>query len=143
MTTLRILVPRDLVIKLERTMCPGACPDYSLILYGNGRVLYEGRHYVAVKGRRRGHISVTNVKNLFEEFCEVDYFSFKDQYNAITRDGAITKTSIIADGRTKAVVNCHPSEAPESLYLLEKKIDEISKSRLWVKNPSGEPVVDR
>jgi hypothetical protein len=142
MTTSKIAVPKDLVIKLDRTMCPGACPDYSLVVHGDGKVLYEGRHYVAVKGRRQGRISATNVKNLFEEFYKVDYFSLKDRYDAIARDGAITKTSISADGRTKVVVNCHPSEAPEGLHQLEKMIDEISRSGRWVKNRSGEPVLE-
>lgn len=133
-----LAIPKDLVIGLERTMCPGACPDYSLFVYGDGKIVYEGRHYVAVKGKRVGRITKTQVKQLLEEFYRIDYFSLKNRFDAIASDGAIT-TSIRADGRVKEVVNCHPSRAPEDLYQLEKMIDEIARSKHWVMHQSGKP----
>lgn len=137
----RTEIPGDLVIGLERTACPGACPDYSLLVYSDGKVVYEGRHYVAVKGRREGHISEAQVRQLFNEFCRIRYFSLKDRYNPIAQDGAITKTSIRADGKKKEIVNCHPSQAPEDLYQLEKMIDEVARSKRWVRDRSGQPVL--
>lgn len=120
------MMPKDLIIRLERTMCPGACPDYSLFIHGDGKIVYEGRHYVAAKARHEGQISRAQVKQLFDEFYRIGYFSLKDRYDAIVNDGAITRTSILAEGRKKEIVNCHPSQAPEALYQLEKMIDEIS-----------------
>ena len=134
-------IPADLVITLQRTMCPGACPDYSLSIYGDGKIVYEGRHYVAVKGRQEARISTNDIKKLIEEFYESGYFSLKDRYDPIVNDGAITKTSIVADGKTKQVVNCHPSQAPESLYQLEVRIDEVAQSKRWVRR-AGQPVLD-
>jgi hypothetical protein len=134
-------IPADLVITLQRTMCPGACPDYSLYIYGDGKIAYEGRHYVAVKGKQQARISKDDVKKLVDEFFKSGYFSLKDRYDAIVNDGAITKTSIVADGKTKQVVNCHPSQAPESLYQLEKMIDEVAQSKRWVRQ-SGQPVLE-
>ena len=136
------MMPKDLIIRLERTMCPGACPDYSLFIHGDGKIVYEGRHYVAVKGRRKGQISRARVKQLLDEFYLIGYFSLKNRYDAVASDGAITKTSILADGRKKEIVNCHPSQAPEDLYRLEKMIDEISQSKRWVRNRSGRPVLE-
>jgi hypothetical protein len=143
MTGLEIAVPEDLVIRLERMLCPGACPDYSLAIHGDGKVVYEGRHYVAVKGRRQGRISTGKVGELIKEFYRIGYFSLKDQYDAVVNDGAVTKTSIIADGKSKQVINCHPSQAPQDLYNLEKKIDEIGRSEKWVRNRNGQPVLER
>jgi hypothetical protein len=134
-------MPADLMIGLERTACPGACPDYSLFVHSDGKIVYEGRHYVAVKGRREGHISKAQVRQLFNEFCKIGYFSLKDRYDPIAKDGAVTKTSIRADGRKKEVVNCHPSQAPENLYLLEKMIDEIARSERWTRHRSGQPAL--
>jgi hypothetical protein len=141
MTDSRIAIPEDLVIRLERTMCPGACPDYSLAIYGDGKILYEGRRYVAEKGRRHGSISASQVKALVGEFDRIGFFSLKDRYDAVASDGAVTKTSIKAGGVSKHVVNCHPSRAPEGLYNLEKAIDEISNSNRWVKR-AGQPVFE-
>lgn len=132
------MTPKDLVIGLARVMCPGACPDYSLFVYGDGKIVYEGRHYVAVKGRREGRISKARVKQLLEEFYRIGFFSLKDRYDPIANDGAITKTSIYVDGKAKEIVNCHPSQAPEDLYQLEKMIDEITRSKRWVKYQSGQ-----
>ncbi|MEW6604904.1 MAG: DUF6438 domain-containing protein [Thermoproteota archaeon] len=143
MTDSKISVPKDLVIKLERMMCPGACPDYSLIIHGDGKVEYEGRHYVAIKGRRQRWISIAQVKEMIMEFYRINYFSLDDIYNAVANDGAITKTSIRVDGRYKQVINCHPSRAPEDLYNLEKKLDEIVQSEKWVRDRNGRPVLDR
>lgn len=137
----KIAIPKDLVIELHRIMCPGACPDYSVFVYGDGRIVYEGRRYVAVKGRREGRILGTRVKQLLDQFYKANYFSLKDRYDAIATDGAITKTSIFADGKTKEVVNCYPSQAPEELYQLEKMIDEISQSRRWVRDQAGQSVL--
>lgn len=135
------MMPKDLVIELERTMCPGACPDYSLFIHGNGKIVYEGRHYVAAKGKHEGQISRAKVKQLPDEFYRIEYFSLKGKHDAVTHDGVITKISILADGRKKEIVNCHSSQAPEDLYQLEKMIDEISQSKRWVRNRSGQLVL--
>jgi len=135
------MMPKDLVIGLERTMCPGACSGYSLFIHGYGKIVYEGRHYVAAKDRHEGQISRAKVKQL-GEFYRIGYFSLKDRYDAVASDGAITKTSILAGGRKKEIVNCHPSQAPEDLYQLEKMIDEISHSKRWVRNRSGQPILE-
>jgi hypothetical protein len=141
MTDSKTAIPKDLTIGLERTMCPGACPDYSLFVYGDGKIVYEGRHYVAVKGRRKEHISKAHVKQIFDEFYRIGYFSLKDRYDPIVSDGAITITSIHADGKKKQVVNCHPSQAPEDLYQLEKMIDEITQSKRWIRHRSVQPAL--
>jgi hypothetical protein len=141
MTDSKTAIPKDLAIGLERTMCPGACPDYSLFVYGDGKIVYEGRHYVAVKGRRKEHISKAHVKQIFDEFYRIGYFSLKDRYDPIVSDGAITITSIHADGKKKQVVNCHPSQAPEDLYQLEKMIDEITQSKRWIRHRSVQPAL--
>lgn len=139
----KITVPKDLIIRLERMMCPGACPDYSLIIHSDGKVVYEGRHYVAIKGRKKGRISTNQVEKLIEEFYRIHYFSLKERYDAIANDGAITRTFIRADGKSKQVINCYPSQAPEDLYNLEKKIDEAVRSEKWIRDGNGQPVLER
>jgi hypothetical protein len=83
MTNSKTAIPKDLIIELSRTMCPGACPDYSVFIYGNGRIVYEGRRYVAVKGRREGWISRAQVKQLLDQFYKANYFSLKERYDAL------------------------------------------------------------
>ena len=68
-------------------------------------------------------------------------FAGLDLNDPIASDGAVTKTSILADGKTKEVSNCHPAQTPEQLYQLVKMMYEISKSELWIKDRSGQPVL--
>jgi hypothetical protein len=67
----------------------------------------------------------------------MNYFSVKDRYDPIVSNGAATKTSFLAGGKTKEVVNCHPSQAPVELHQLEEMIDTISQSELWIRDRSG------
>jgi hypothetical protein len=135
------MIPEDLAIGLERTTCFGACPDYSLFIHGNGKIVYEGRQYVAAKGRHETRISQVHLRQIFDEFNRIGFFSLEERYEAVAGDSAVTKTSITAGGRKKTVINCHPSRAPESVYNLEKMIDEISKSARWIKDREGKPVL--
>jgi uncharacterized protein DUF6438 len=49
-------VPNDLTIKLQHTMCSGACPDYSVSILSDGRVIFEGKRYVFAIGKHKVHI---------------------------------------------------------------------------------------
>ena len=77
---------------------------------------------------------------LLDEFYKSGYFSLKARYDPMVSHGAITKTSIVADGITKEVVNCQPSQAPDSLHQLEIMIDEVVRSKRWVTRV-GHPVL--
>ncbi len=77
MTESKTAIPKDLVIGLHRTMYPVAFSDYSFFVYGDVRILCEGRHYVAVKGKQEGQISRAQVKQLLGEVYRMNYFSPK------------------------------------------------------------------
>lgn len=117
-------------ITLDRTACFGSCPDYSLTIYGNGTVIYEGRNFVAVTGKQSATIPEQDVRNLVGYFYDINYFSLRDEYTAQVTDLPTTTTSIKIDGRFKQVIDYYG--APEELTLLEAKIDEVAKSDRWV-----------
>ena len=120
----------NVVITLERTVCFGSCPDYSLIVYGNGTLIYEGRNFVEVTGLQSSNISQEHVQELVRAFYAIGYFSLQDEYSAPVTDLPTTSTSISIDGRYKQVVNY--SGAPEQLIELENMIDDVAKSKRWV-----------
>ena len=95
---------KEVVITLERTACFGVCPVYKLIIYGDGRVVYEGIRFVRIEGTRTTTISEDKIKQLIAEFQKIDYFSLKDSYeerNATDMPSAFT--SLTVDGKTKTV----------------------------------------
>ena len=127
-------IPTDLekiVITMKRGPCFGTCPVYSLTLYGNGTVIYEGEKFVKVTGVHIYQISQEEIKNLVNEFVRIDYFSLKDRYEASITDLPSTTTSIMIDGKTKSVYNYYG--APNELYQIEKTIDETANLTSLVK----------
>ena len=45
------VVPRDVLGSITRTFCLGTCPVYSVTIYRDGRVEYDGQRYVGNKGK--------------------------------------------------------------------------------------------
>jgi hypothetical protein len=125
---------RNAVITLERTPCFGACPVYTLTIYGTGRVVYEGIDYVNVTGTREGSISDEQVMSLISRFTEIDYFSLNDSYEQFNKsDMPSAITSITMNELTKTVRHYHgDTSAPEVLTELEDFIDETVNSAQWV-----------
>jgi hypothetical protein len=106
-----------------------------LTIYGNGTVIYEGRNFVAVTGKRTGSIAPEDVRELVKNFYDIDYFSLRDEYVDQVTDLPTTTTSIRIDGRFKEIVDYYG--APEALRQLEYRIDEIANSDIWVKAPTN------
>ena len=125
----------ELVIKLERTACFGACPVYSLMIKGDGTVIYAGEDFVKTEGIQETKISMDAINQLILEFDKVDYFSLKDSYTSFGKsDMPSANTSISIGGTTKAVKHyLGDPNAPKQLTELENKIDEIVNSAQWIK----------
>jgi len=120
----------NVIVTLERTECYGPCPVYKLTIDGNGGVIYEGEKYVKTKGKKTSKISLNKVKELVETFYTLDYFSLNDSYYGDITDLATVVTSISINGTTKRVIDYYG--APERLYQIENKIDEVANSKQWI-----------
>jgi len=123
------------IITIDRTVCFGSCPDYSLTIYGNGTVIYDGRNFVAITGRQTSTIPQEDVRELIRSFYSIGYFSLIDEYVDQVTDLPTTTTSITIGGQFKQVINYYG--APESLRQLENKIDETANSGIWIEGTSN------
>jgi PKD repeat protein len=124
----------ELVITLERTACFGKCPVYSLMIKGDGTVIYAGVDFVQTKGIQETTISMDAIEQLVTEFEKSDYFSLKDSYTSFgVSDMPSVNTSISIGGKTKAIEHYLGDRgAPQQLTELENKIDEIVNSAQWI-----------
>ena len=138
----RIENPEKTVIKMERYACFGSCPVYSVEIRGDGTVIYTGKKFVRVKGKQEFKIPVANVMWLVREIEKINYFFLAAEYvQQVNEDGTITTVSdlpgtdtwISLNGKTKSVFDYFGG--PDSLRELERKIDAISESDKFVKNP--------
>lgn len=128
-----------LVITLERTVCFGFCPVYTLKVYGDGRVEYEGNQHVAVEGSQTATLTPEQVQELVAAYQAADYFNLKDDYTAPVTDLPSTITSVTIDGQTKVITNyggCmefeNAEKAPQALCDFETKIDSLTNSAQWI-----------
>ncbi|MBD2019873.1 hypothetical protein H6F43_06680 [Leptolyngbya sp. FACHB-36] len=123
----------QVALTLERTACFGFCPMYKVTVYGNGKVVYEGRRFVKVTGTRTTTISRAAVRKLVAEFQKINYFKLQDQYTGGHTDAPSAITSLTMGRKQKTVNHYLPSpDAPTQLTELENKIDAVVNSKQWI-----------
>lgn len=140
-----------LVITLERTPCFGKCPVYSVIIYGNGTGIYEGKLHVKTEGVHEFTLQPKQLSKLINAFESAQYFSLDNSYSMAVTDMASILTSITFQGKSKKIYHyglCRDEQAlnaiatlqvksdhgaPQSLCDLEAKIDEIINTEQWVR----------
>jgi hypothetical protein len=92
-------------ITLERTECYGWCPNYTVVIEGDGRVEYTGRSFVREKGERESTIPVASIKKLLSLFKAARFFELDDEYSEAVTDCPTTYLTLHDSRRTKRVMN--------------------------------------
>jgi hypothetical protein len=129
---------KDPVVTLSRTACFGTCPVYTLKIFEDGSVVYEGREFVKKKGEVRGQIRKKAVEDLVTEFMKIDYLGIKGNLECRewATDMPSAMTSLSWKGQTNAVKHyhgCWGTELVKQLTQLEDKIDAAVNSKQWIK----------
>jgi len=141
-------------IRLVRTVCFGSCPEYSITIFRDGRVLYEGRRFVRKKGKARTRLSQAQLCELRNGLEDVDFFSLRDTYTSYldgcprnSTDNPSAITTVTRGGRTKTITHdlgCRSADSPdelggslypEALAHFEDLIDKVTNSKEWVEIP--------
>lgn len=140
----------DVSVSLERTVCFGFCPEYTVTIHGDGRVVYEGRRNVRVVGREEDQIDREKVELLLQAFYDAWFFDMRAEYlvNRILefdpdgtvrlREATVTDlpsqiVTFRAGSYEKRVVDYY--NPPPGLRELEAKIDETAGTAKWVAPP--------
>lgn len=138
---------KDVEIKLERLMCDGPCPFYSLHIFGSGTLIYFGKANVKKIGQIETHFPKEKLFSILKKALELGFFGLRDAYRGtdevitMDNDGCVYHNySYATDGPTyilsikigdeiKIVVDYQG--APQNLKILENFIDEICQSYQW------------
>jgi hypothetical protein len=123
---------RNLRVTLERTMCFGSCPDYTLTITGDGHVTLEGRHYTGVKGTVTATIGTDEITELAQEIKKADFFSLSESYQANFTDLPTYWVTIQMGDSFKRVEDY--GAGPRRLEILEDRIDQIVNSKQWIED---------
>lgn len=118
-------------ITLERTLCFGMCPAYSVTLNDDGSVVYEGREHTKVSGKQTWKIDPAAVRALAKEMQDAGFFELNDEYRAMVTDHPTTYTSLTIGSRSKRIKDY--VAGPPRLKELENRIDEVAGTKKYVK----------
>lgn len=121
-------------VTLSRSGCYGGCPAYKIEIHGDGTVLYDGKAFVAHKGRHTAKISHASLVELVDFFREANYFSLRDRYASGITDSPAYETSISFDGASKSVLDYVGQSVgmPSTVSDVEAAIDRLSGASKWV-----------
>ena len=105
------------VLTFERTPCYGTCPGYTMQVFADGRVAYEGRRAVPLMGKKELRLPPATVATLLRTAREAHFDQFQDRYSRGATDLPSTIVAVRQPaGQLKTVVL--EDDAPENVQSL-------------------------
>ena len=92
-------------IRLDRTECYGWCPNYSVVISGNGHVQYTGRTFVREVGEREATLPQDAVRELLGQFEKVGFADLLPAYEESVTDLPATYLTLRLGDHSKRVEN--------------------------------------
>jgi hypothetical protein len=146
-------IPKDLTITLQRSMCFGTCPAYTLAIRADGSVKFTPTGRFAHRGDGAmpsfpltGSITAEQLRALLAEFEKIKFYSLRNHYGLEGRssgwrscpqcgtDSPLADITIVRNGKRKSVshyLGCWGAKILDDLETLEDRIDEIAKTKQW------------
>lgn len=122
---------RELVIGMQKTICYGSCPAYSIQIFSDLSVVYKGERFVPVEGEHIYKIKRVEFEDLLSAFRGSDFFEFNSDYTKGVSDLQTTYIEFYDEGKVKKIRDYYG--APEELKALERKVEEFVERRIWEK----------
>lgn len=117
-------------VTLERTMCFGMCPVYTVRVNRRGRFEWIGESFVPLVGHHSGEFPKSLFGGLSRLIDQVGFFGWDDSYIETVTDNPATILTVEVDGITKSVRQ-EATDKPEGLQLVATFIDGMVAPGLW------------
>ena len=129
------------VITLERGLCLGTCPAYTVSLFDTGKVVFEGKLHVRFKGIQTAAIERAKVAALAAELERAGFFALQDKYTRRRMTDMVTVVTTVRIGRRFKRIEHYrgDSSAPKILSVLEGRIDAVAGSQRWIRGGAAPP----
>ncbi|MCB0509269.1 MAG: hypothetical protein KDC82_00810 [Bacteroidetes bacterium] len=108
-------------IELSRSACFGTCPVYSVQVFADGRVLYEGQRNVQNLGKFSANLEEAEAKLFFEELSQLNWTAYPESYPIDNVDFPQFKL-VYQNQELQKTIKANSNAAPE-LIELAKQID--------------------
>lgn len=147
-------IPKDFMVTLERTMCFGWCPAYTLTITADGTVKFTPNGAFAQRGDGKmpsfpltGKITSDQLSVLLSEVKKINFFSLRGDYGRAGDSNRSSKCPeywtdspsayirIVANGKRKTVshyLGCSGTKSLSDLEKFEVGIDKIANADQWI-----------
>ena len=123
---------RSLVASLRRTACFGNCPVFSVEIWSDGQVRWQGERHMARVGAYSARVSAAWIAGLLQAGDRAGYFELASQYprnGQLVPDVPLTITMLRRGNREHQVTN--NADAPLSLLRFERYFLEKLETLRW------------
>lgn len=127
---------RKAAAEVERHGCLGTCWDYTVEIYSDGRVVWDGHHYVARRGRAEAHVDPGSVAKVFaelfpgvdREICSTPRLIDAPEYDVLfSREGNLAELKLLRDDPDKLQQSGLTKPAICSFDTLDSKMMELEQ----------------
>ncbi|GAC1373794.1 MAG: hypothetical protein NVSMB30_16070 [Hymenobacter sp.] len=118
------------VLTFERTPCYGPCPGYTMQIFANGRVAYEGRRAVPLMGKKELRLPPAVVAEMLRTAREAHFDQFQDRYARGATDLPSTIVAVrqpTGQLKTVAVEDGAPENVQNLFTYLGKQFDALAQ----------------
>lgn len=124
----------SVMISLEREMCFGYCPVYTVTLHGNGTTNWFGEMYVDTEGNASAIIDPSSVLDLYNQLAEEGIFELNDSYTEYSITDMPYATITVKNATmVKQIKHYHGDmSAPQILTTMEDAIDMVANTSIWI-----------
>lgn len=124
-------------ITLERTMCYGVCPAYTVTIRGDGSISYDGSQFVKVHGAATSHVTTAAAAALAAKFdgAHFDAIKIPDPCpkGMATDHPSIRLTYVHGGTRHKVDAYLGNMCVPSSVETLADAVDKTADTAKWVR----------
>ncbi|MCC7465337.1 MAG: hypothetical protein IT261_03665 [Saprospiraceae bacterium] len=119
----------------------GECPTYSVAIYQDGTIDWNGLYFTNPLGKRSGKVTPETIKKLQDKARDMGFLKMQNAYPMDPiADANGTIVFMILDGQPKQVTDNFG--APKELKELQKMFDDIIKKQGWAKPAPMKKTVD-
>jgi hypothetical protein len=132
----QLAITPDSLVQMRRGGCPpDTCPVYSVSIYLDGTVAYDGRANVGVIGRRTAKVSAERLSDLLSQIEAMDFMDSSEQC-CVCPDAIEGAHRVILDYRPgstyKTVLHDDACRsAPAAMSAIERSIDQAAGVEQW------------
>lgn len=119
----------DKVVSMSMGPCYGNCPVYTLTVYGNGIVAYEGERFTDRRGTHIRDIGRKALKMLKQELVAANLWEFPSAFKSQIPDLATVTIEYFDDGRSKVIRG--KDGRPPQVLKIQELLEQIANEGEW------------